>query len=56
MGVVSSPVFLLSMREVRWVCKMCLCSCLCLVFVHVGEVCESKWSYVLEVPDVSIVL
>ena len=31
MGVVSSPVFLLSPREVRWVCMMCLCSCLCLV-------------------------
>ena len=27
-GVVSSPVFLLSLREVRWVCMMCLCSCL----------------------------
>ena len=26
-----SPVFLLSLREVRWVCMMCLCSCLCLV-------------------------
>ena len=25
------PVFLLSLREVRWVCMMCLCSCLCLV-------------------------
>ena len=22
---------LLSLREVRWVCMMCLCSCLCLV-------------------------
>ena len=31
MGVVSSPVFLLSLRKVRWVCMMCLCSCLCLV-------------------------
>ena len=31
MGVVYSPVFLLSLREVRWVCMMCLCSCLCLV-------------------------
>ena len=26
--VVSPPVFLLSLREVRWVCMMCLCSCL----------------------------
>ena len=31
MGVVSSPVFLLSLREVRWVWMMFLCSCLCLV-------------------------
>ena len=23
--------------------------------VHVGEVCESKWSYVLEVPDVDFI-
>ena len=30
LGVVSSPVFLLLLREVRWVCMMCLCSCLCL--------------------------
>ena len=30
-GVVSSPVFLLSLSEVRWVCMMYLCSCLCLV-------------------------
>ena len=30
-GVVSSPVFLLSLREVRWVCMMYLCSYLCLV-------------------------
>ena len=22
---------------------------------HVGEVCESKWSYVLEVPDVDFI-
>ena len=29
-GVVSSPVFLLSLREVGWVCIMCLCACLCL--------------------------
>ena len=30
----SSSVFssvLISLREVRWVCMMCLCSCLCLV-------------------------
>ena len=27
---VFSSVFL-SLREVRWVCMMCLCSCLCLV-------------------------
>ena len=25
-----SPVFLLSLTEVRWVCMMCPCSCLCL--------------------------
>ena len=31
MGVVYSPVFLLSLRGVGWVCMMCLCSCLCLV-------------------------
>ena len=29
--IASSQVFLLSLREVRWVCMMCLCSCLCLV-------------------------
>ena len=29
--VVSSPVLLPSLREVRWFCMMCLCSCLCLV-------------------------
>ena len=23
--------------------------------VHVGEICESKWSYVLEVPDVEFI-
>ena len=30
---------------------MCLCSCLCLVLelVHVGEICESKRSHVLDV-------
>ena len=29
----------------------------CLVmFVHVGEVCKSKWSYVLEVPDVDFIM
>ena len=27
MGVVSSPVFWLSLGEVRWDCMMCLCSC-----------------------------
>ena len=32
-GVVSFSVFLLSLREVRWVCMICLCSCLCLEFV-----------------------
>ena len=50
---VFSSVFAIT-REVRWVCMMCPCSCLCLVLdvVHVGEICESKWSYVLEVPDV----
>ena len=26
-GVVSSPVVLLSLREVRWVCMICLCLC-----------------------------
>ena len=29
MGVVSSPVFLQSLTEVRLVCMMCLCLCLC---------------------------
>ena len=28
---VFSSVFFLSLREVRWLCMMCLCSCLCLV-------------------------
>ena len=28
---VCSSGFFLSLREVRWVCMMCLCSCLCLV-------------------------
>ena len=23
--------------------------------IHVGEICESKWSYVLEVPDVDFI-
>ena len=27
---------LLSLREVRWACMMCLCSCLCLVFMYEG--------------------
>ena len=25
------------------------------VVVHVGEVCESKWLYVLEMPDVDFI-
>ena len=25
-----------------------------MMFGHVGEVCESKWSFVLEVPDVDL--
>ena len=33
MVLVSSPVFLLSPRGVRWVYMMCLCSCLCWVLV-----------------------
>ena len=28
--VMYGVAFLLSLREVRWVCIMCLCSCLCL--------------------------
>ena len=24
--------------------------------VHVGQVCESKWSYMLEVPDVDFIM
>ena len=34
MVVVSFPVCLLSLREMRWVC-MCLCACLCWVLVLV---------------------
>ena len=45
---------LLSLREVRWVCMMCLCSCLCCVLLfelfveYVWCVCCLPWCASLE--------
>ena len=52
-------MFLLSLREVGWVCMIVYVHVFLFGFgigmmfasFHVGEVCESKWSYVLEVPE-----
>ena len=38
--VVSSPLFLLLLREVRWVCMMCICSCLSLFCTLVSYIIE----------------